>query len=809
MAVDGNVELGVNVNLRVDTKTLEDNVINSQIQRIFDLGGDEAAQAFLNAFRSAFADGGTQQQATNWANAYLAQFQAGFSGADALRIPVNEQTMAQLRDSIRELQRELQTFRFPDGVAMGVTDLVNANQQLGEAQLQMQRYQQAYQALLSIQANVEPIHLEGRNLADQLTEINTQISQTQSEIAQLNATPVNMLSQSEIAQLSTRLDELQSKLKQLQTYKTLDSLVLAAVNIDKAIANATVSVVKFGASLAKLSFSALQTGASGVIACVKKLGGAFSSAKQASSSFHKSSGSGFNMGFKQILKYGLGIRSVFMLFRKLRTAALGAYKDIASAFPEVGATFNAFNQGLAQMKGSLGTLIQPLATMLLPVFQSIVAVVTQAANAIAKFFAILGGQNAIYKATAAQKDYTKAAGGSAKATERTVMGFDELNKLQDSSSGGGGGTASGANYEKEKIDLDEIREKFKPIIDAWERLKQAAEPIINKFIAFGQWLLENVLKPVGEWFASSLIPTVLDLITACLKVINDMLENLTPILEWMWTNIIQPIGSWLGSVIIGALQAIAKFIEEHHETIAQVLPIVLAIVGVVYTILNLVPIIKTLIQGIHLILATLGNPIVLIVAAIVGLTALFVELWDNCEGFRQGWTDAFNTMKEAVEKAIGFIKNGDWKGAFGAITEGVKTAAKSIQFAMASAVNHIVDLLNGLSFSIPSWIPVIGGSTFSPNIPHVNVPELAQGAVIPANAPFLAMLGDQKSGTNLEAPESLIRSIIQEEMGNSQSEIASLLEQLISVVGNIQVGDEVIGRAASRYSSSYARMSGR
>lgn len=61
---------------------------------------------------------------------------------------------------------------------------------------------------------------------------------------------------------------------------------------------------------------------------------------------------------------------------------------------------------------------------------------------------------------------------------------------------------------------------------------------------------------------------------------------------------------------------------------------------------------------------------------------------------------------------------------------------------------------NGLAYTPASF-------DITPQIPY-----LATGAVIPPRAPFMAMLGDQRNGTNLEAPEGLIRKIIQEEMGS-------------------------------------------
>lgn len=63
-----------------------------------------------------------------------------------------------------------------------------------------------------------------------------------------------------------------------------------------------------------------------------------------------------------------------------------------------------------------------------------------------------------------------------------------------------------------------------------------------------------------------------------------------------------------------------------------------------------------------------------------------------------------------------------------------------------------------------------GMSYFNPSAPRAKamaVPALATGAVIPPNNQFLAVLGDQRSGRNLEAPESLIRQIVREESGGS------------------------------------------
>ena len=70
---------------------------------------------------------------------------------------------------------------------------------------------------------------------------------------------------------------------------------------------------------------------------------------------------------------------------------------------------------------------------------------------------------------------------------------------------------------------------------------------------------------------------------------------------------------------------------------------------------------------------------------------------------------------------------------------------------------------------VPEWVTELTGMTsfgFNiPNLSQISVPRLATGAVIPPNAEFLAMLGDQKHGNNIEAPEALIRQIVREESG--------------------------------------------
>ena len=80
-------------------------------------------------------------------------------------------------------------------------------------------------------------------------------------------------------------------------------------------------------------------------------------------------------------------------------------------------------------------------------------------------------------------------------------------------------------------------------------------------------------------------------------------------------------------------------------------------------------------------------------------------------------------------------------------------------------INWMISKLNTIHFEIPDWVPLIGGKSFGINIPlvsEVSLPRLATGAVIPPNREFMAVLGDQKSGTNIETPlETMVQAFRQ------------------------------------------------
>lgn len=154
-------------------------------------------------------------------------------------------------------------------------------------------------------------------------------------------------------------------------------------------------------------------------------------------------------------------------------------------------------------------------------------------------------------------------------------------------------------------------------------------------------------------------------------------------------------------------------------------------------------------------------------------------------------SDVYKNIKDILKGVIDFIVGvftGDWTKAWQGVTEIFKGIWNNIVAIIEAAINFIVDginllisALNTIHFEIPDWVPLIGGKSFGISIPLVSqvaLPRLAEGAVIPPNREFMAVLGDQKSGTNIETPlETMVQAFKQamnESGGRSQTIILQL-----------------------------------
>ena len=192
-------------------------------------------------------------------------------------------------------------------------------------------------------------------------------------------------------------------------------------------------------------------------------------------------------------------------------------------------------------------------------------------------------------------------------------------------------------------------------------------------------------------------------------------------------------------------------------------------------------------------------------------------------GFFKSAKDVIKDVKEIFKGLNTFVSgvfSGDWSQAW----EGIKTIFSNVFSGLADiaktpinaiiggfnsvlgVVNGLISKLNNLKFriTVPNWIPGIGGSWWGFNgfsIPTIGtIPMLASGAVIPPRSEFLAVLGDQKNGRNLEAPEDLLRQIVREETGGNQSSGGNY--RFIAQLNRRTIFDEMIDEAKLRRDAS-------
>ena len=217
----------------------------------------------------------------------------------------------------------------------------------------------------------------------------------------------------------------------------------------------------------------------------------------------------------------------------------------------------------------------------------------------------------------------------------------------------------------------------------------------------------------------------------------------------------------------------------------------------------------------------LGGPWTLAITAAIAIIGLLIANWDDVKAtmqkfdkwlsgvFSTDWSKQFGILGDVMNGLFAGLKqtwdgikriftgiidfvtgvfSGDWKKAWGGIKDIFGGIWDSLVGIIKTPINAIIGLINGLvkgvcsglngcikalnklSFDVPDFLVPILGEKFGFNIKTITAPQipyLAKGAVIPPNAPFMAVLGDQRQGTNIEAPEGLIRRIIREEMGGA------------------------------------------
>lgn len=223
------------------------------------------------------------------------------------------------------------------------------------------------------------------------------------------------------------------------------------------------------------------------------------------SSHRSSDGLGKSMKhtFMTVMRFTLGIRSIFMLVRRIRGYIKEAFKVMAQEIPEVNRDISRLGQSFKELKAGFGTMLQPVLKMLTPILDTLLQKVISLMNAIGKFFATLAGQDYVYQATVANYDYAE----SVKAAEGSLASFDKLNVISKSKNDLSLDKDT-VKYEKVKIEPDEnwYTKLAQAIKEGWEKgdLSGATNALAEKLAGWLDGIKWDDIKAKSKKFVSTL-----------------------------------------------------------------------------------------------------------------------------------------------------------------------------------------------------------------------------------------------------------------------------------------------------------------
>lgn len=187
----------------------------------------------------------------------------------------------------------------------------------------------------------------------------------------------------------------------------------------------------------------------------------------------------------------------------------------------------------------------------------------------------------------------------------------------------------------------------------------------------------------------------------------------------------------------------------------------------------------------------MANPIFLVIAALVALTAAFVIAYKKSETFREIVNGAFDAVKRGAQAfADAVVKSVKWAAdKLGDVAELIIRPYREAFRAIAWLWNNTV---GRLSFSIPGWVPGVGGNGF--DVP--DIPMLAKGGIV--NGPTLAMIGERgpEAVVPLSGPNSRgIGGGVTVVIATGASDLDELIRKRVRVLGNGNV-QTAFGRGA-------------
>lgn len=248
--------------------------------------------------------------------------------------------------------------------------------------------------------------------------------------------------------------------------------------------------------------------------------------------------------------------------------------------------------------------------------------------------------------------------------------------------------------------------------------------------------------------------------------------------------------------------AIAAQWDSVPNTVSAKLALILKVVGGFLAVLGIV----LMLTGIAF---PLGLGLLIAGAGLLGVSAVTANWNFISDKVKSCWTAVKQYYNGNIKQYLSFNY---WKNKAGDIINGLVSGIKNGLGSIKNAITGTVSSAWGSVKSVFTGRAAARSVQATPaRVYPEDVPALAKGAVIPANRKFMAVLGDQTNGNNLEAPESLIRRIVREESGGADSQTVALLQAILAAVQDgkvLMVDKRVLGKVAAAAMGNASRTSG-
>lgn len=422
---------------------------------------------------------------------------------------------------------------------------------------------------------------------------------------------------------------------------------------------------------------------------------------------------------------------------------------------------------------------------------------------------------------------TESAEGTAKAAkkvEKSLAGFDEIQKLggKDNDDGtdatgllGGTSIPSAEIAVTPKIDgdnvlLDKVRNFVLELRELFSPLETALSGLFQPLGDDLAWVWDNTLKPFSEWVTGTLLPLSIVSLAEGIETIGTAWDVAREPLQRFWEDTLSPIfeqiGVWIEDTIVQVTDSFAYFEEkltEYEDEIGVVVDGIGATVQLIWA--SISPVIDSIVKGIGSILKSAIDWLFSAIQAVANFFGFIKNIFLAIVSLLKGnFDDAGQYAKQALANLVNM---------FIGMANACISILNSLWSVIFSSIRGVVNSIGGIISKIGSFAGVdwdLSWEAETPLIPLIPkyVPALAQGAVLPPNKPFLAMVGDQRHGTNVEAPLETIQQavalvmedLIRSNIAGHEATVAVLKDILEALLG-IEIGDSVLGEAVARYNS--------